>query len=116
MARNVQWLVVIALFVVVVSVGANTACAGDKEDIVGRWDNPVTDKSYIRFNEDGTFKWVCLLETSEGKYRFIGKEVIELDTPGVLYGRNQTEIKYRLNGDTLELKIFNEYVKFKRVK
>lgn len=92
------------------------AQAGDKEDIVGRWDHSIVEASYIRFNADGTFKWVALLNTDEGKYRFLGKEVIEFDTPGIIYGRNQREIKYRLSGDTLELKIAGEWIKYKRVK
>lgn len=104
------------LALVIVLVMGGFVHAGDKEDIVGRWDNPVIEASYIRFQADGTFKWVALLDTSAGKYRLLGKEVIEFDTPGVIYGRNQMEVKYRLTGDALELKLLGQWVKYKRVK
>jgi hypothetical protein len=96
--------------------GGNVATAGDKEDIVGRWDSPSSDKAYIRFNADGTFKDVYLLGSTEGKYRILSKEIIELDTPGALYGRNVSEVKFKLDGDTLELKVYGQWVKYKRVK
>jgi len=92
------------------------ALAGDKEDIVARWDHPYTDGSYIRFYNDVTFKWVALLNTTEGKYRFLEAGVMEFDTPGVIYGRNVTEVKYRLKGDALELKLLGSWVKYSKVK
>jgi hypothetical protein len=96
--------------------GARTAPAGDKEDIVGRWDNPISDAAYIRFNADGTFKEVALLGTQTGTYRILGDGVIEFETPGIFYGTNKNEVKYKLNGDTLELKIVGEYVKYTRAR
>ncbi len=101
---------------VVVGLGGSTVRAGDKEDIVARWDNAVTDNAYIRFNDDGTFKEVTILGTTEGKYCLLSKEAIELDVPGLLYGRNVTEFKYKMSGDTLELKLLGQWVKYKRVK
>jgi len=114
MATRATFLV--ALTFLLVGLAVTPARADDKDDIVGRWDHPTVEASYIRFNADGTFKWVALLNTEEGKYRLLGKEVIEFDTPGFFYGRNQVEIKYRLSGDTLELKLFGEWIKYKRVR
>lgn len=100
----------------ILCLAANVAHAGDKEDIVGRWDHPLGDRHYIRFYEDGTFKEVAPLNSVEGKFRFLSKEVIEFDTPGVFYGRDKMEVKYRLDGDTLELKIDGKWTKYSRVK
>jgi hypothetical protein len=114
MAVRETFMVVLTL--ALIGMAVMPAQAGDKEDIVGRWDHPATEASFFRFYEDGTFKQVALLDTAEGKYRFLGKEVIEFDTPGLIYGRNKVEIKYRLTKDTLELKLLGEWVKYKRVK
>jgi hypothetical protein len=116
MTKAIRETCVVALILVFAGVAAMPAEAGDKEDIVGRWDHPPTDVAYVRFYADGTFKSVALLGTQTGKYRLLGDGVIELDTPGVIYGRNQVEIKYCLSGDTLELKMGGEWIKFKRVK
>jgi len=88
----------------------------DKELIVGRWDHPISDDAYIRFYKDGTYKWVGVLTSVEGKYRFLSEEVIEFDEPGLLYGRNVSEGKYRLSGNTLELRVGGEWIKYKRAK
>jgi hypothetical protein len=106
----------VVLTLVLAGVAVTPAQADDKDDIIGRWDHPTKDDSYLRFNDDGTFKAVAVPRTIEGKYRFLGKEVIEFDTPGIIYGRNKEEIRYRLSGDTLALKIAGEWLKFKRVK
>jgi hypothetical protein len=92
------------------------AQAGDAEDIVGRWDNPLNDAAYIRFNADGTYKDVFLLGSREGKYRLLSKEVMEFDVPGAIYGRNLIEKKFKLDGDTLEVKVGDQWVKYKRAK
>jgi hypothetical protein len=96
--------------------GAGTAPAGDKEDIVGRWDQTGYDGlKYFRFYSDGTFKEVAPLGSSTGKYRFLSREVIELDYPGVFYGRNVMEFKYKLTGDKLELKYATLILQYERV-
>ena len=91
------------------------AIASDETPIVGRWDvvrsgqNSGKDVSgYMRFNKDGTFTSTLLfLATTDGKYKFLSTKVIELDFPGVLYGRNKVEFKYLIMGtgntDTLNL-------------
>ena len=114
MTTRAIFAVVLAL--VLVGLVVTPAQAGDKEDIVGRWDHSTVEGVYIRFYADGTFKEVALLNRTEGNYRLIGLEVIEVDIPGLIYGRNRGEMKYRLSGDTLELKVFGEWVKYKRVK
>ena len=106
----------VVVTLVLSGVAVTPARADDKDDIVARWDHPTVEASYIRFNADGTFKWVALLNTAEGNYRFLGKEVIEIDTPGIIYGRNQAEVKYRLSGDTLELRLLGQWIKYKRVR
>jgi hypothetical protein len=116
MTKGTRETCVVALTLVLAGVAVMPAQAGDKEDIVGRWDHPYTDAAYIRFYADGTYKSVALLGSQVGKYRLLGDGVIELDVPGTFYGRNQGEIKYRLSGDTLELKLFGEWIKYKRAK
>jgi hypothetical protein len=98
------------------AIASTTAFAGDQEDLVGRWDQVVNEALYIRFQNDGTFKEVALLASVEGKYRVIQRSVLEIRTPGVLYGENTAELKYKLDGDNLE--IFNgaAWVKYKRVR
>jgi hypothetical protein len=116
MFRNPKSWAVVVMAVLILGMSLSSVRAGDKEDLVGRWDHCRTDESYIRFNADGTYKWVALYGNAEGKYRLLPGGVIEFDTPGLIYGRNQTEIKYRLNGDTLELKVFGDWVKYPRAK
>jgi hypothetical protein len=79
------------------------ALAGDNVPIVGRWNHSWTDSSYVQFNADGTFKWVALLRTAQGTWRLLSADTVEMDFPGIFYGRTVVEIKYRLNGNTLEL-------------
>lgn len=95
---------------------SSTAFAGDQEDLVGRWDQVINQSLYIRFQNDGTFKEVALLASVEGKWRVIQRSVLEIRTPGVLYGENTVELKYKLNGDNLE--VFNgaTWVQYKRVR
>jgi len=82
--RRAVGLVVLALCFVS---NVNVAVAGDKEDIVGRWDYAGWDSKYFRFYADGTFKEVAPLNTTSGTYRFLSEGVIELDQPGWFYGR-----------------------------
>ena len=107
---------VIVLLCLLSIAGTQTATAADNDKIVGRWDNALSDVAYLRLNDDGTFKDVALLGSKEGKYRILSGDVIELDWPGTLYGRNTVEIKYKLDGDTLELKLSGQWVKYKRAK
>ena len=109
-------LLAVAVVLVLLGAGVSPAFAGDKEDILGRWDHLWSDASYFRFNVDGTFKRSALLGTIEGTYRFLSKDVIELNYPGTFYGRNVVEMKYRLIGDTLELKEAIMWIKYTRAK
>ncbi len=86
----------------------------DQLPIVGRWNNPVIDAAYITFNADGTFKNVSLLKDTEGIYRFLSNDVIEFTYPGLLYGENVGQLEYRLLGDTLELKQWGTWIKYRR--
>jgi hypothetical protein len=109
------WLV---LLVGLVLGGSGAALAGDREDIVGRWNNPIIGTSYIRFFADGTFTDAALLVTTKGTYRILaGAGVIEIETPGIL-GPITREVKYKLNGDTLELEnpLGGGYVKYTRAR
>jgi hypothetical protein len=95
---------------------ATPAKADDTKDLVGRWDHPTTDEWYIRFNADGTFKEASFLGTYDGTYRFLSKEVIELTFTKVLFAKRVIEVKYRLTGDTFEMKLKDNWVKYSRVK
>ncbi|MFO0863745.1 MAG: hypothetical protein U0744_03655 [Gemmataceae bacterium] len=87
------------------------AVAQDQQQIVGRWDvvrsGNRTGKDvagYMRFEGNGTFTSTLLfLATTDGKYRFVSNRVIELDFPGVIFGRNKSEFVYELRGDSLKL-------------
>jgi hypothetical protein len=116
MTKAARLTFVVVMILVLAGAVAMPALAGDKEDIVGRWDHPTKDDAYIRFNADGTIRAGAPSRMLEGKYRLLGDGVIEFDTPGLIWGRNKEEIKYRLSGDTLELKIAGEWMKFRRVK
>jgi hypothetical protein len=89
--------------------------APDKEAIVGRWNHPWADAAYFRFNADGTFKLEGWLGWTEGTYRVLSNNTIEFNYAGI-FGRNVSEIKYRLNGDTLEVKesFLSGWLKYKR--
>src|SRR5437588_4926855 len=44
------------------------ALATDKAAIVGRWNHPLADAAYYRFNADGTVTRGALLKSVEGTY------------------------------------------------
>lgn len=92
------------------------APASDAEAIVGRWEHPWTAGCYFRFHADGTFRRVALLDSVGGTYFVLSPGVIALDYPGVLYGRNMVELKYRLHGDTLELNVSLGWVAYTKAK
>jgi hypothetical protein len=84
----------------------------ETKSIVGRWDvvrsgtqTGSNVAGYMRFNTDGTFtSTLAFLATTDGRYRTMSSTAIELDFPGVIYGRNQVEFLYRLSNDSLSLK------------
>jgi len=90
---------------------ASSAVAQDAQAIVGRWDvtragnrtgNDVA--GHMRFQANGTFtSTLAFLATTDGKYRFVSNRVVELDFPGVIFGRNKSEFVYELRGDNLKL-------------
>lgn len=90
---------------------ASTVIAQDQQTIVGRWDVTRSGKrvgndvaGYMRFEGNGTFtSTLAFLATTDGKYRFVSNRVIELDFPGVIFGRNKSEFVYELTGETLKL-------------
>ncbi len=94
----------------------DAAAAADEQAIVGRWEHPLTSGSYFRFHADGTFRRVALLDSVGGTYFVLSPGVIALDYPGVLYGRNMVELKYRLHGDTLELNVSLGWVAYTKAK
>jgi hypothetical protein len=90
---------------------ATISVAQDQQQIVGRWDvirsGNRTGKDvggYMRFEGNGTFtSTLAFLATTDGKYRFVSNRVIELDFPGIIFGRNKSEFVYELRGDNLKL-------------
>jgi hypothetical protein len=92
----------------------STVRADDEKDLVGRWENPVIKSAYFRFNSDGTCRDVRLLETREGKYRLF-PGAIEFEYQGI-FGRYKEEVKYRLEGDTLKLWYFEQWIEYSRAR
>jgi len=90
------------------------ATTADQHAILGRWNHPWGDSAYLTFNADGTFTLVGVLRESEGTYRFLSFDQIELTFPGILYGENVVPLEYRLLADTLELKNLGAWVPYKR--
>lgn len=96
--------------------------------IVGRWDVVGTADGqpahsdyagkYIRFNQDGTFKAnIPYFTTDDGKYRIISNNAIEVDVPGLLFGRNKSELKYDLkdaNNLQIDFLVLLGNVRFKK--
>lgn len=72
----------------------------NQEALVGRWNHPQTDTTYLLFNADGTFKRASLLFTSQGTYRLLSNDVIEMNYQGIL---GRWEFTYHLIGDALEI-------------
>ncbi|HTU92892.1 MAG TPA: hypothetical protein VMF69_22620 [Gemmataceae bacterium] len=89
------------------------ALTADRKDIVGRWNHPWSDAVYVLFNADGTFKDVGALKHTEGTYRLQPNDEIELTSPGI-FAPNVRIGEYRLLGDTLEVKIYGQWVPYKR--
>jgi len=100
---------------IVVLCVANTAKAGDEIDLIGRWDLDKFDAYFIRFNTDHTVRIGGPRGFQEGTYRVSDDGVVELRT---LEGGKvkRVERKYRLRGDTLELKIGAIWKTYKRAK
>lgn len=73
------------------------------ESLIGRWEHPWTENAYLEFCKDGTFKQIGLLVSTEGKYRLLTETAMEWEIPGVLYGKSVGKVKFKLDGDTLEL-------------
>jgi hypothetical protein len=101
---GITWVVLFALCFFLL--GGTRVSAGDKEDILGRWNDAGGAGTYWRFNKDGTYMayfeggFLGLLSTTlEGKYEFADRQHIQLT-----WKDNKVEWKYKLNGDTLELK------------
>lgn len=90
------------------------APTADQRAILGRWNHPWTESAFLTFNADGSFQMNGWLRTVEGTYRFLSYDEIELNQPGLFYGRTIVRCEYRLLGDTLELKIYGEWVPYKR--
>ncbi len=82
----------------------------NQEAIVGRWNHPWTDGTYTLFNADGTFKRVAVLGSTQGTYRLLSNDVIEMNYEGIL---GRWEFHYHLIGDKLEIEDGN-FVTFTR--
>lgn len=95
---------------------ANTAMAGDGIDLLGRWDMDKMDTYYLRFDADGNVRIGMPRGLQEGTYRLLEDDgILELTTSD--RGRIKvTERKYRLRGDTLEIKFGVTWKKYKRAK
>ena len=99
--------------------------ARDDPAIAGTWTLQADDLVYFRiFNADGTCKEAAaivgpagklfFIYHTEGTYRLLPGNEIEVT---VLTGPNERKvgkIKYRLTGDMLELKMDDQWLKFKR--
>jgi hypothetical protein len=94
-----KWLIVL----LVVVFGAGFARAGDAEEILGRWDNPLTEDSYYDFKPDGTLKYVYLFGSRDCTYKLLPGGLLEIEEPGTFFGRNKSQAPYRLRGDILEI-------------
>lgn len=110
---RMKWCLVLVVLVLALS---GRVHAGDREDIVGRWNYCADERCYLRLNADGTFKLVAVFRTIEGTYRLLDDGYLELDTPGLIYGRNKDEVKYRLTQDALEFKVGETLGKYQRAK
>lgn len=85
--------------------------AQNPQQWVGRWDVVRSGKrtgadvaGHMRFQADGSFtSTLAFLATTDGKYRILSNRVIELDFPGILFGRNKSEFVYQFQGDSLTL-------------
>jgi hypothetical protein len=116
MFRNLKSWSVVVLVVLILGMNLSSARAGDREDIVGRWNFSQDEQQYFRFQADGTFKLVSPLRTFEGNYRVLDDGYLELDYPGLIYGRTKEELKYKLSKDTLEFKFGETVGKYQRAK
>jgi hypothetical protein len=92
------------------------APVNDREAIVGRWNHPWSAAVHLDFRPDGTVTSVSLRGKDEGTYRLLPGGMIELDLPGIFYGRNVVKVPYRLTGETLELMSFDAWVKYTRAR
>ena len=94
--------------------------APDKKDVVkdiqGRWDHGKTEAVYLRFNRDGTFRWVTLKGTIVGNWRVLEGGAIEFITLTPQRTLQATELKFRLKDDVLELKIGEEWHMYSKTK
>jgi hypothetical protein len=88
----------------------------DKKTLVGRWNHPWTNLTYVRFAADGTYHENTLLTSTDGTYRLLPNGRMEVSFPGTFSGRNVVEQQYRLNGDTLEIQVFGAWIAYTKAK
>jgi hypothetical protein len=81
--------------------------------LIGRWDDCRSDQVFIRFNSDGTFRWMTLTDQLDGRYRVLDGNAIEF-TLTHRRGKVASEFKYRLHGHVLDIRLGNEWVRFQR--
>ena len=85
----------------------------NEQTIVGRWNHPWFDSVYLLFNADGTYRRTYSIRSDDqGTYCLLSDDILELNCPGFL---GRWEYKYRLVGDTLEIKL-GRFVTYTRAK
>lgn len=93
--------------------------ADESNSLIGRWDWPRSDVYYIRFLDNGVFRYSTSEGLVEGRYRILRGGVVEVNVTVAnrrIRGRWTNEVKYRVKGDRLEMKLYGVWRSFKRAK
>jgi len=111
-----SYIVFLLCVMMLLCAATNPAMADDSIDIMGRWDLKNQDSYYLRFNGDGTFRIGMPRGFREGAYCLLDDGILQLTTKDAKGVVRTTEKKYRLKGDTLEIKDGVKWKKYTRYK
>ncbi|HVS35558.1 MAG TPA: hypothetical protein VMS17_08250 [Gemmataceae bacterium] len=72
----------------------------DQQRIVGKWQGNMDSMEFL---SNGDLVVYAALRTNKGTWKMTGDQEMQLDLPGIFYGRIKGDVKYELDGDTLKL-------------
>jgi hypothetical protein len=103
-------LVAVACCAFVPGCGYVTALT-DSQLIVGTWEN-TSGMETLEFYSNGDFEDRALLGSTRGTWKMPGDQRLQMEMPGIFYGKINGEWKYELNGDKLTLTSSNGWLKY----
>jgi len=83
----------------------------DSQLIVGPWEN-ASGMETLEFYSNGDFEDRAVLGSTRGTWKMPGDQRLQMEMPGIFYGKINGEWKYELSGDKLTLKSSDGWLKY----